>query len=82
MASSRFKIGEQMFKAQWFEGSGENIHILEETDLTEAVSSDQALSIAKGMFGEMWERHKPRLKGFRIQDDKTGRIVRAFDADL
>jgi hypothetical protein len=71
-----------MFKAEWFKGCPDSPIILAETPLPGAASADEANAAAKALFGGMWDIHKPDLRGFRILDSQTGRIVRAFDASL
>jgi len=71
-----------MFKAEWFKGDRDSPIILAETPLPDAANPNEANLAAKALFGAMWELHKPHLKGFRILDTQTGRIVRAFDESL
>lgn len=71
-----------MFKAEWFKGDPDSPTILAETPLPGAANPNEANLAAKALFSGMWDLHKPHLKGFRILDSQTGRIVRAFDASL
>lgn len=71
-----------MFKAEWFKGDPNSPTILAETPLPGAASPDEANAAAKALLNGMWETHKPDLKGFRILDSQSGRVVRAFDVSL